>query len=228
MIDPTIQRSHILGAIEHLAKKGWSRRNNSTKFDLRWRGKRFPPKEVIRQAADLVGVELDPFGGGNETNSFLAKRGFVVVGKHGLLLALKPVEENPEVAFSEGAVVFRRHRARERNGRAPQLAKEQRLARAGEFRCDVCDFSFVDVFGERGDGFIEAHHDRPLSLTDGPVRTRASDFSLVCSNCHRMLHQTPWLTVRDLRATIHVLAPANDALQRPAGSRLPAAERKDV
>jgi hypothetical protein len=213
MIDPTIQRSHILGAIENLAEKGWSFRNNSTKFDLRWRGKRFPPKEVIRQAADLAGVEPAPFGGGHETNSFLAKRGFVVVGKHGVLLALKPAEEDAEVAFSEGAVVFRRHRARERSGRAPQLAKVQRLATAGELRCDVCDFSFVDVFGERGDRFIEAHHDRPLSFADGPVRTRPSDFSLVCSNCHRMLHQTPWLTVRDLRATIPTVAPANKALQ---------------
>ncbi|MDZ4697894.1 MAG: hypothetical protein SGI86_22365 [Deltaproteobacteria bacterium] len=143
--------------------------------------------------------DLASFGGGAETNSFLDKRGFVVVGKDGSLLALKPAEEDPEVAFDEGAVVFRLHRSRERSGAAPKLAKERRLAETGDLRCDVCDFSFVEAFGERGAGFIEAHHDRPLSLTDKPIKTRPTDFSLVCANCHRMLHKSPWITSMELR-----------------------------
>jgi hypothetical protein len=221
MINRTIQRQHLLEAIERLRKQGWSSRNNSTKFDLRWKGSRYPPKEVIREAADLAGIDLAPFGGGHESNSFLQKRGFVVVGKRGVLLALKPIEEDPELEFSENFPAFRRHRVRERDGRAPRLAKEQRLAKTGELRCDACDFSFLDVFGNRGAGFIEAHHDRPLSVADGPVKTRLSDFSLVCSNCHRMLHKIPWLTVQELRRELLALAPANKPLKRMVGRRRP-------
>jgi hypothetical protein len=212
MINPTIQRQHLIKAIERLRKHGW--RNNSWKFDLLWKGKRYPPKEVIREATDVAGVDLELFGGGPESNSFLEKRGCVVVGKRGVLLALKPVEEDPELAFSENARSLQQHLRRERNGQAPRLAKQRRMAKTGELRCDVCNFSFVDAFGERGAGFIEAHHDHPLSLSDRPVTTRVSDFSLVCSNCHRMLHRIPWLTVQALRKAVLSLAPANRALQR--------------
>jgi len=62
MINPTIQRQHLIRAIERLQRNGW--RNNSWKFDLLWKGKRYPPKEVIREAADVAGVDLEPFGGG--------------------------------------------------------------------------------------------------------------------------------------------------------------------
>lgn len=213
MIPPSLSRDDVLRAIDRLLGAGWSSRRNSTKFDLLWKGKRYPPKEVIREAAEVAGIELDAFGGGAETNSFLERRGFVVVGKRGALMALKPAEEDPEAAFSEGSVVFRRHRIRERSGRAPRIAKERRLAETGELRCDVCDFSFLDVFGERGAGFIEAHHDRPLSQASEPVRTRPGDFSLVCSNCHRMLHANPWITAKELRKLLSE-RPANGPLQR--------------
>jgi hypothetical protein len=170
MIANKIRRRHVIRAIEGLARSGWPKRNRSTKYDLIYRGDGYPPKQVIREAADVAGVDLDPsFGGGRESNTFLQTRGFVVVGKRGVLLAVKPSEEDAELSFAEGALVFRRHRIRERSGSAPRIAKEQRLAKTGDLRCDVCDFSFVEYFGERGAGFIEAHHDRPLSIAAGRV-----------------------------------------------------------
>lgn len=39
-----------------------------------------------------------------------------------------------------------------------------------------------------GDGYIESHHIKPLSeLKEGEV-TRIDDLMMVCSNCHRMIH----------------------------------------
>jgi 5-methylcytosine-specific restriction protein A len=58
--------------------------------------------------------------------------------------------------------------------------------------CAVCGFSFSDLYGTHGSGFIQVHHLRPLAGGGGrnkkvdPVR----DLRPVCSNCHSMLHRT--------------------------------------
>jgi 5-methylcytosine-specific restriction protein A len=36
-------------------------------------------------------------------------------------------------------------------------------------RCQVCDFSFEEVYGELGAGYIEVHHLKPLSSHQKPV-----------------------------------------------------------
>jgi len=60
-------------------------------------------------------------------------------------------------------------------------------------RCQACGFDFASKYGvQLGEGFIEAHHLRPLSsLEEGEVATYtvATDFAVLCSNCHRMIHR---------------------------------------
>jgi 5-methylcytosine-specific restriction protein A len=66
--------------------------------------------------------------------------------------------------------------------------------------CEVCGFSFLDAYGELGEGFIEAHHKNPMSLQEGEIKTTLDDIALVCSNCHRMLHKgNPVLSVEELK-----------------------------
>jgi len=203
MIPKTISRQHLLEALARLDRDGYRERVQSTKFDLIHDGRRYPPKEVVRVASEIAGDTVDIFYGGPETNGFLKRRGFVVVGKDGILLASKPQEEEDEVAFPEGAQVYRRHLARERSAKAVKIAKEQRMREEGDLRCDVCGFSFVQAYGEHGAGFIEAHHNVPLSASKKSVETKASDLALVCSNCHRMLHRCqPWLSVDALRKSL--------------------------
>lgn len=82
---------------------------------------------------------------------------------------------------------YRLHRKIERNARAAGLAK---LVHGTE--CQVCDFDFRKTYGELGDGFIEAHHLRPLgTLDEGSVVKLSAehDFAVLCSNCHRMIHR---------------------------------------
>jgi predicted HNH restriction endonuclease len=67
-------------------------------------------------------------------------------------------------------------------------------------RCDVCDFSFTEKYGELGQNYIEAHHTTPVSKLRAGERTKVKDLAKVCANCHRMLHiGTDCLSIAELR-----------------------------
>ena len=109
-------------------------------------------------------------------------------------------EEDDESAFPEGRDTYAIHRKLERDGRLPKRVKAARLASTGKLECEACEFDFAEVFGELGDGFIEAYHRVPVHKLDGTMRTKADDLALVCPNCHRMLHRSdPHLSVEQLR-----------------------------
>ncbi len=56
--------------------------------------------------------------------------------------------------------------------------------------CQGCGFSFSDVYGSWGEGFIEVHHLRPLSSYEGEVAVDPrTDMAVLCANCHRMVHR---------------------------------------
>jgi 5-methylcytosine-specific restriction protein A len=73
----------------------------------------------------------------------------------------------------------------------------------GRLTCEGCDFDFADTYGERGKGYMEVHHTRPVhEIRPGQV-TRLADLALVCANCHRMIHaRRPWLKLEELRPLI--------------------------
>ena len=117
------------------------------------------------------------------------------VGK-GSVIQPSTEDDDRDVDAPEGRILSRLHMSRERN----RAIVEKRKAKAIALICEACGFSFERRYGERGKGFIECHHTKPLhTLTDGS-RTRLSDLALVCANCHRMIHaRRPWLTVDELR-----------------------------
>jgi 5-methylcytosine-specific restriction protein A len=83
---------------------------------------------------------------------------------------------------------YRLHSRIERNPAAAKAAKQYHGT-----RCQVCDISFAERYGDLGEGFIEAHHLRPISLLEEgkPVNYDvAADFAVLCANCHRMIHRT--------------------------------------
>jgi putative restriction endonuclease len=89
----------------------------------------------------------------------------------------------------EGRKKLVSHYLRERNRSLIKKVKEKRLEVEGELRCEVCGFSFVDKYGELGENFIEGHHRKPISEMEEGEKTSMEDISLVCSNCHRMIHK---------------------------------------
>ncbi len=105
--------------------------------------------------------------------------------------------------FPEGRLVERKHKSRERNPTLVSAAKEAFLKKNSTLHCEICGFNFEDKYGERGRGFIEAHHTVPVSEMEPGQKTRLEDIALVCSNCHRMLHRTrPWLRMDQLKKLI--------------------------
>jgi 5-methylcytosine-specific restriction protein A len=101
---------------------------------------------------------------------------------------LPPAEEDEEGSV-EGRIVFRQHRAYERDQALPRRKKAAVLQRTGSLACEVCGMDFSERYGELGKGFIECHHTQPLGT--GEVReTTLADLALVCSNCHRMIHRS--------------------------------------
>lgn len=123
--------------------------------------------------------------------------------------AIRGSLSNPESAFvvpdeeeeeaSEGRLLTRMHKHRERSRGIVSRKKQDFLNKHGRLFCEACEFDFRMYYGERGEGFIEVHHTVPISALDGRAKTKLSELRLVCSNCHRIIHRSrPWLTWNEL------------------------------
>ncbi len=101
---------------------------------------------------------------------------------------------------TEGAIVTRQHQVRERNSKIVKEKKAEARAADPLLRCEACQVSFAETYGEHGDGYIECHHTLPVSQLAPGQRTKKADLALVCANCHRMIHRhKPWLSIAELR-----------------------------
>ncbi len=56
------------------------------------------------------------------------------------------------------------------------------------YTCQICDFNFEKVYGERGKDFIEVHHLNPLASYDEEHEVKLDELIALCSNCHSMIH----------------------------------------
>jgi 5-methylcytosine-specific restriction protein A len=113
--------------------------------------------------------------------------------------SLNPNDEDQQEA-PEGGLLTRIHRARERNRKLVDAKRQQVMKRHGKLICEVCQFDFAVCYGDRGMGFIECHHVKPLATLVGGHKTHIDDLALVCANCHRMIHRRkPWLSVSELK-----------------------------
>lgn len=102
--------------------------------------------------------------------------------------------------FDEG---FRRQTVASRAERNPKVVEEAK--RIHGTTCFACGFDFGAAYGERGDGFIEIHHLKPVSMRGkkGSKTNVATDVVPLCSNCHRMVHRgDEMLTPLQLKALV--------------------------
>lgn len=58
-----------------------------------------------------------------------------------------------------------------------------------DYRCEHCNMKFDEVYGDIGREFIIAHHRRPIASKKEHSKITLDDISLVCANCHAMLHR---------------------------------------
>jgi predicted HNH restriction endonuclease len=158
----------------------------------------YPAKHLVRLAAKhATGTEPSRFHA-HQAEACLKALGYDTLHRRKGQKA-RIVVEDDESAFPEGRVRYRLHRELERDSAISKAAKKKRLQSAGKLECDVCGFDFACSYGELGEGFIEAHHTVPISSLSGKTKTKIKDLTMVCSNCHRMLHRGRLLSVKELR-----------------------------
>ena len=96
MIPAAIKRDHVVRAIALIAAEGVPKGRESRDYDILHEGRRYPPKLVLARASLLAtGRELlsSEFGGGTETNSYLASLGFEIRRKAGTAVHVPPAPE---------------------------------------------------------------------------------------------------------------------------------------
>lgn len=93
-------------------------------------------------------------------------------------------EPGDDYAQFENRQVVEQHLARERG-----CTLAAQCHRRDHYRCQVCEMTFREVYGDIGRAFAETHHIVPLSRLTDTVESSLSDLVTVCANCHRMLHR---------------------------------------
>lgn len=102
--------------------------------------------------------------------------------------APRAIPEEDEAGVPEGRLLYRVHRARERDQGLVRRKKTAVLRASGRLTCEACGLDPVGLYGDIGDAVIECHHLRPLA-DSGPRTTRLADLALLCASCHRAIHQ---------------------------------------
>lgn len=106
--------------------------------------------------------------------------------------------------YPEGREAYKVHRYRERNRTLVQQAKARFIQIHGKLYCEACGINFEEKYGERGKGYIEAHHIKPVSEMKEGEKTRVEELAMLCSNCHRMIHRKPFIRVSELKRIIRI------------------------
>jgi 5-methylcytosine-specific restriction protein A len=85
-------------------------------------------------------------------------------------------------------------------------AKRQYCLNHFGYRCQICNFSFKDTYGELGEDFCHVHHIEPLSEVGGELDIDPlKDLIPICPNCHGMLHRKkPALKPDELRKLLRI------------------------
>jgi 5-methylcytosine-specific restriction enzyme A len=73
------------------------------------------------------------------------------------------------------------------------------------FSCLACGFNFQKIYGELGKGYIHVHHNKPISESGATRINPRTDMSVLCPNCHAMVHRDKrhTRTVNELRELVH-------------------------
>lgn len=105
------------------------------------------------------------------------------------LYKIEDEEDNYVKESFEGEIIYKLHKARERDSKLSESKKKLVFKETGKLECEICGFDFYQKYGNLGKGFIECHHTIQLSIYKTNQKTKLEDLALVCSNCHRMLHR---------------------------------------
>ena len=157
-------------------------------------GTRLPPKAVFGIAAThALGFEVGPdhFSGGLNTPCFrtIQQAGYEIVRKEqqGHTQRIPPSDEEQE--WLEGGKKLIVHLASERHPGLSAAKKAAFIEQHGALFCEQCKRDPVKEYGAIGKACIEVHHTAVLVSDMKPDhKTKLSDLTCLCANCHRVVH----------------------------------------
>jgi predicted HNH restriction endonuclease len=84
-----------------------------------------------------------------------------------------------------------------------RLLRNAAMERSGGI-CSVCERDFSKLLAGRGVRVLQVHHLKQLSATDRPTITSLKDLTVLCSNCHLLIHLDPKraLSVAELKGML--------------------------
>lgn len=128
-------------------------------------------------------------------------------------LEATPYENHGEdEEFFEGRVATIVHKRRERCPKLRSRLIELRRNVSG-LACEICGTTGPTASGALAEAVFETHHIIPLSATS-ERKTRLTDLSLLCANCHKLIHhliatEKRWITPEETR--LHLNFPLRDS-----------------
>jgi len=101
----------------------------------------------------------------------------------------------PPETVTEDFRLYKEHRRIERKS-----SNSDKVKKAQGYVCKACGFDFKEKYGQLGHEYIEAHHLIPVSDLAGKLVDLDiyKDFTVLCSNCHRMIHRSEYSSNLDL------------------------------
>lgn len=155
----------------------------------------------IKDAINLISKKVTQLDGHNRK---LILKTFACIKKLiGISDEYLDFNDSSSKEFLEGDKKVAFHFYRERNSKLIKAKKHSFIREYGKLFCEVCEFNFQDNYGDRGKDFAEIHHNVPISSSDFMRSTQLDDLSVLCSNCHRMIHRKePWLNISELKKII--------------------------
>jgi 5-methylcytosine-specific restriction protein A len=103
---------------------------------------------------------------------------------HSDIILVEPEEDDE---YFEDKTKYKLHKRIERNSKLAKLVKKKQ-----GYLCKACGIDLEASYPGCGERYIEAHHLTPFSeLEIGRVRLDPlKDFTVLCPNCHRMIHRS--------------------------------------
>lgn len=125
-----------------------------------------------------------------------------------------------ELEAQEGRAVLRIHLRRERSRKLIATFKSS----LKNFRCEACQEDMGKIYGELGEGYIEAHHRVPVAQIEEGEKTRLTDLAALCANCHRIIHRNGLMSVEALAAHLRARRSSYPMAAEPSPSPWAAGE----
>lgn len=189
-LDPEWSRGYqAMGILHHLGLK------NAYKGLFKW--------VSVAEAIDLIEQECVEHPDDRKLYApIISSLSGIKVSEHQDDDSIGDVQTDEGKEYPEGKIAFVLHKKRERNPKLIKEAKKLFISKHGRLYCEACKFDFQKVYGSRGIDFIEGHHTRLVSEMKEGEKTRVEDIAMLCSNCHRMIHRKPLVTVEKLKILI--------------------------